>query len=56
MKVFFSSVSSNSRGVAILFNKNFEFKVLKEKKDINGNYFILEIFLQSCTVPLYRLL
>ena len=29
---YFSSVSSNSRGVAILFNNNFEFKVLKEKK------------------------
>lgn len=44
---FFSSFSSNSRGVAILFNNNFEFKVLKEKKDINGNYLILDVIVEK---------
>ena len=40
---FFSSFASNSRGVALLFNNTFEFKVLKEKKDLNGNYLVLDI-------------
>lgn len=31
-KFFHSTQTSNSRGVSILFNNNFEFKVLKEKK------------------------
>jgi len=54
---FFSSFSSNSRGVAILFNNNFEFKVLKEKKDINGNYLILDVIVEKerfTLVSLYR--
>ena len=38
---FFSSYTSNSRGVAILFNNNFEFKVKKIIKDQAGNYIIL---------------
>ena len=28
---------------AILFNNNFEFNILKEKRDINGNYLVLDI-------------
>jgi exonuclease III len=54
---FFSSFSSNSRGVAILFNNNFEFKVLNEKKDINGNYLILDVIVEKerfTLVSLYR--
>ena len=39
---FFSSYSSNSRGVAILFKNNFEFSVSKVKGDSDGNYIILE--------------
>jgi hypothetical protein len=39
---FFSSFSSNSRGVSILFNNNFEYEVLKEKRDLKGNYLALD--------------
>jgi hypothetical protein len=31
---FFSSFSSNSRGVSILFNSNFEYEVLKKNKTL----------------------
>ena len=34
---YFSSYTSNARGVAILFNNNFEFKILNEKKDETVN-------------------
>lgn len=37
-KGFFASHNSSSRGVAVLFNNNFEFSVEKVKKDLNGNY------------------
>ena len=37
-KSYFASYNSNSRGVAILFNKNLEFLVKKVYKDILGNY------------------
>ena len=37
---YFSNYSSQSRGVAILFNNKFEFKVLKVTKDENGNKLI----------------
>ena len=36
--------TSDSRGVvAILFNKNFEYKILKERADGDGNFLILEL-------------
>ena len=44
-KAYFSSYKSNSRGVAILFNNNFEFSVEKEIYDDSGNYVILD-----CTI------
>ena len=37
-KCYFASYNSNSRGVSILFNNNFEFSVNKVYKDIAGNY------------------
>ena len=40
---YFSSYSSNSRGVAILFNNNFEFKVKDIHKGDRGNCIILTI-------------
>ena len=40
---YFSSFTSNARGTAILFSNNFEFNILKEKGDINGNYLVLDI-------------
>ena len=38
---YFASHSSNARGVAILFNNNFEFKVKKINKDTNGNFIVI---------------
>lgn len=40
-KAFFASFRSNSRGVAILFNNNFEFQIKRVKRDTNGNYIII---------------
>ena len=37
-KCYFASYNSTSRGVAILFNNNFEFSVQKIYKDSAGNY------------------
>ena len=34
---YFSNFSSQARGVAILFNNTFEFKVLKTVRDESGN-------------------
>jgi hypothetical protein len=44
---FFSSFSSNSRGVSILFNNNLEYEVLKEKRDLNGNYLALDVVIDK---------
>ena len=40
---YFSSFNSQSRGVGIMFNNNFEFKVNKIIKDGNGNFLIVDI-------------
>ena len=40
---FFASFSSNSRGVAILFNNTFEFKVLDVIKGEDGNFLFVHI-------------
>lgn len=37
----FASYQSNARGVAVLFNNNFEFKIKKVDRDINGNYILI---------------
>ncbi|MEM6816943.1 MAG: reverse transcriptase domain-containing protein, partial [Bacteroidota bacterium] len=42
-KSFHSTFASNSRGTTILFNNNFEFKVLNHVEDTYGNYLILDI-------------
>ena len=39
----FASYSSQSRGVAILFNNNFEFKVKKVYKDTGGNFMFISL-------------
>ena len=41
--VYFSSFTSNSRGVAILVNNNFEYKLLHMSKDDNGNILSIKI-------------
>ena len=52
---FFSSFSSNSRGVSILFNSNFEYEVLKEKRDLNGNYLALDVVIDKPKLTLLSL-
>ena len=42
-KAYFASNTSVSRGVAILFNNNFEFEVKKIYKEAHGNYIIVHI-------------
>ena len=39
----FSSQSSNSRGIAILFRNTFQYHIEKEIKDSDGNFIILSI-------------
>jgi hypothetical protein len=39
----FSSLSSNSRGVAILFRNTFQYHIEKEIKDSDGNFIILSV-------------
>ena len=49
---FFSSYRSNSRGVAILFNNNFDFKVLRHKSDNNGNLLAIEMEVENKKITL----
>lgn len=44
---YFSNFTSQSRGVAILFNNNFEFKVHNIEKDNEGNKLILDIAIKD---------
>lgn len=41
--IHISAGRRDARGVAILFNTNFEYKILKERADTQGNLLILEI-------------
>ena len=53
-EIYLSCGTSNSRGVAVLFNDNFEFKINKEIKDDIGNLIVLEIFMRTLrmiTIP-----
>lgn len=43
----FNSYSSNSRGIAILFNNTIEHKIHKQLKDAQGNYLIVDVSVQS---------
>ena len=40
--IFFSHGTSNSTGCAIAFSDNFSYKILKESKDDNSRFLILE--------------
>ena len=46
---------TNSRGVAILLNNNFEYEVILQNKDRNGNYLNLVLKLSSITINLITL-
>ena len=54
-EVFFSSFTNSSRGVMILMNNNFEYKVERVKTDKNGNYIILDIIIQGKRITLVNL-
>ena len=42
-QAFFSSFSTQKRGVAIFLNNNFEFKIHSHYNDTNGNLLLLDI-------------
>ena len=54
-KCVFNSHTSNSRGVAILFNNDFELKLHKEKKDNNGNMLALDLSINEHRVNLINI-
>ena len=47
--------SSNSRGIAILFNTNFEYKLLSVYKDSEGNMISLDIDIGEISVKIINL-
>ena len=49
---YFSSYTSNSRGIAILMNNNFEYTLRKEIKDENGNYLALDITIDEKNITI----
>ena len=51
-EVFFSSFTNSSRGVMILMNNNFEYKVERVKTDKNGNYIVLDVNIQGKRITL----
>ena len=51
-KCVFNSYTSNSRGVAIFFNNNFELKLHREKKDNDGNFLALDLSIDDIRVTL----
>ena len=54
-KAVFSSFSSQSRGVAILFKNNFEFKICNSYNDQRGNIIILDIEIDKHRITLVNL-
>ena len=54
-EVYLCGNKTNSRGVAILLNNNFEYKVISQNKDRNGNYLNLVLKLSSITLHLITL-
>ena len=53
--IYFSSYTSNSRGVMVLLNNNFEHKVERVKTDKGGNFVIIEINTQGKKITLVNL-
>ena len=51
----FNSFSSNQRGVAILINKNFEYKIIKTKNDDHGNLLAIDIEIEHKKITLINL-
>lgn len=51
----FNSFRSNARGVSIMFNNNFEFKINKTQKDTEGNLIALDITIEDHKVTLINI-
>lgn len=51
----FNSYSSNQRGVAILFNNNFEYKIYRTKKDNEGNLLGIDVEIEAKRLTLITL-
>ena len=51
----FASYTSNSRGVAILFNNSFEFKIIKSDIGPNGNYLFVHINMKDKDILLVNI-
>lgn len=51
----FNPFSSNSRGVFILFNNDFEFKIQKERKDCEGNLLALDTTIVEIKVTIINI-
>lgn len=49
---YFNSFSSQSRGVAILFNNNFDFIVHRKKSDDTGNFLALDLTIENSRISL----
>ena len=49
---FFASYSSNSRGVAVMFMNNFEFKINDVKRDRNGNFIFISFSMKDTDILL----
>lgn len=54
-EVIYSSYTSNARGVCILFNNDFEYKIYSSKRDTNGNYIILDLEIEGKRLTLINL-
>lgn len=54
-KSIFSNFKSNSRGVAILFNKDIDIKIHKEIVDVNGNFIIVNMTIYNQQLTLVNL-
>ena len=52
---FFNSYNSQSRGVAILLNNNFEYKIHKTLRDNNGNLIIVDIEINNKRISLINI-
>jgi len=47
--------TSSARGVAVLFNNKFEYKILKTTTDPNGNYIVLDLKIENYIFTLVNL-
>lgn len=54
-KCVFNSFCSSSRGVAVLFNNNFELQLHKEKKDDEGNLLALDLSIDNNRITLVNI-